>query len=89
MRSTKNLLNVNPLTSKCLVASSFRDISINFVRILRKCMSLKIFTLFTVDSLADYKQISYSFKNLNPFFNTNTTFQIKPPLIFIYCILLT
>lgn len=43
-------------TSKCFVASSFLDISMSLVRMLRRCMSLRMFTLFTVASLADYRR---------------------------------
>lgn len=40
-------------TSKCLVASSLRDISISLVRMLRKCMSLRRVARFTVVSFVD------------------------------------
>lgn len=40
-------------TSKCLVASSFRDIRMSLVRMLRKCMSLRRVARFTVVSLVD------------------------------------
>lgn len=43
----------NTLTSKCLVASSLRDISISLVRMLRKCMSLRRVARFTVVSFVD------------------------------------
>lgn len=43
-------------TSRCLVASSLRDMSISFVRMLRKCMSLRIVARFTVVSFVDCKE---------------------------------
>lgn len=40
-------------TSKCLVASSLRDMSMSLVRMLRKCMSLRRVARFTVVSFVD------------------------------------
>lgn len=53
-------------TSKCLVASSLRDISISLVRMLRKCMSLRIVARFTVVSFVDCERSKavISLKNL-------------------------
>lgn len=41
-------------TSRCLVASSLRDMSISLVRMLRKCMSLRSVARFAVDSFVDW-----------------------------------
>lgn len=43
------------LTSKCLEASSLRDISISLVRMLRKCMSLSSVARFTVAPFVDWR----------------------------------
>lgn len=43
-------------TSRCLVASSLRDISISLVRMLRKCMSLRRVARFTVVSFVDCEE---------------------------------
>ncbi len=52
--NNKNLHIVYLCTSKCLVASSLRDISMSLVRILRKCMSLSRAARFTVHSFVDW-----------------------------------
>lgn len=44
------------LTSRCLDASSLRDISISLVRMLRKCMSLSRVARFTVAPFVDWRE---------------------------------
>lgn len=44
------------LTSRCLEASSLRDINISLVRMLRKCMSLSRVARFTVAPFVDWRE---------------------------------